>query len=114
MFLNYFDDYDSTSLILAIENASSAFLKNLDILKKNEMKQLSLNFLILDKNDDIFYILVQRSSDRKIFDIVERNIKRQSQMFISDHDSRSATMAYLIKNDFEKCLTYLNQLSESF
>ena len=35
-------------------------------------------------------------------------------MFISDHDSRSAAMIYLIKNDFEKCLIYLNQLSESF
>ena len=57
MSLNYFDDHDMTSLIVAIENASSAFLKNLNILKKNKMKQLNLNFLILDKNDDISHIL---------------------------------------------------------
>ena len=55
--LNYFDDHDITSLIVAIENASSAFLKDHDILKKNEMKQLSLNFLTFNKNDDISYIL---------------------------------------------------------
>ena len=65
--LNYFDDHNITFfitfLIFAIKKASLTFLKNLDILKKNDMKQLSLNFLILDKDDDIFYILVQLNND---------------------------------------------------
>ena len=73
-----------------------------------------MNFLTFDKDGDIFHILVQRSSDRKILDIVKKNIERQSQMFISDHDFRSAAMTYLIKNNFEKCLTYLDQLLKFF
>ena len=78
MFLNYFDDHDITSLIFAIEKASLTFLKNLDTLKKNDMKQLSLNYLTFDKDDDIFHIFVQLNNDRSVIDIVERNIERQS------------------------------------
>ena len=114
MFLNYFNVHDITSLIHAIENASLAFLKILDILTKNEMKQLRLNFLTFDKNNDISRAFAQRSNDRNIFNIVERNTERQSRKFIFNYDSRSAAIIYLIKHDFEKCLKYLNQLSEFF
>ena len=114
VFLNYFDDHDITSLIFAIEKTSLTFLENLDILKKNDMKQLSLNFLTFDKDGDIFHILAQLSNNRSVINIVEKNIERQSRMLILNHDSRSTTMTYLIKHDFEKCLKYLNQLSEFF
>ena len=111
--LNYFDDHGMTPLAVAIENAPSAFLEDLDTLKENEMEQLGLNFLTLDKDGDTPHTLAQRSSDRRILDIVERNTERQSRMPIPDHDPRSAAMAYLIKGDFEKCLKYLDQLPES-
>ena len=78
------------------------------------MKQLSLNYLTFDKDDDIFHIFVQLNNDRSVIDIVERNIERQSWMFIFNYDFRSTTMTYLIKHDFEKCLKYLDQFSEFF
>ena len=106
--LNYFDDYDITFLIFAIKKTLLTFLKNLDTLKKNDIKQLNLNFLILDKDDDISHISVQLNNDRNVIDIVEKNIERQSRMFIFDHDFRSTTMIYLIKYDFKKCLKYVN------
>lgn len=111
--MNHFDDHGTTPLAHAIEKAPSVLLEVLDNMTENEMEQLGLNFLTVDKDGDTPHTLAQRSNDRSILHIIERNIGQQSRRPIPDHDPRSAAMAYLIKNNFRQCLKYLDQLPES-
>jgi len=106
--MNHFDDHGTTTLAHAIENAPSAFLEVLDKMTETEM-----NFLTVDKDGDTPHTLAQQRNDRSVLDIVKRNIVKQSQRPIPDHDPRSAAMACYIKNDYGQCLQYLDQLPKS-
>ncbi len=111
--LDHFDAHGTTPLAHTIENALLEFLRELDTLTKDQMKQLRLNFLTLDKDGDTPHALAGRRDDRRFLDIVKRNVERQSGRSISDHGPRSAAMAYMIKSESGQCLECLALLSES-